>query len=341
MNEYDLIGDIGYDITPQLVQAMLAKANGEDVTFFMASLGGSLDDGITINQLISKYPGKTYGVLIGNTASAGTIAILGCDTVEAKNTAPFLIHNAIDGRGGNAIELRKQAAMLDKHDKIMIGIYKKKTGLDEQAIIDLMAKEDWLLPEEAQKLGFIDSISESSKLVAYYPNNKLSAELLNKLNAKMSLFKSKKHTFVHAFKDGTQILADAEDLAADVEIAPVGAATLEDGTYELVDGSMITIKDGSVTEVKEPEPMAGMDVEAVADAAATAAVEALTPVIDEMRAEFNEKIQALVKTPSGGKVPKEPKVPSGALKPEKSVTARVREKVKANFEERKKAREGK
>lgn len=336
--EFDLIGDIGEDITPQIVQSMLKEADGEDVTFYMASLGGSLDDGITINQLISKYPGKTYGVLIGNTASAGTVAILGCDKVEAKNTAPFLIHNAIDGRGGNSRELRKQAEMLDKHDKIMVGIYKKKTGMDEQAILDLMAKEDWLLPEEAKKLGFIDSISESSKLVAYYPNNKLSKELSNKLKAKMNLFKNKKHTYVHALKNGTNILADAEQLAADVEVAPVGAETLEDGTYELADGRMITIAGGSITEVTESSPGADVDVEAIAESAATAAVEAITPLIDEVKAEFDKKIQALVKSPSGGVIPKETQK---SKKPELSVTAKVREKVKAQFKERKKAREGK
>ena len=174
MKEYDLIGDVGYDITAQQVSSMLAMANGEDITFYIASLGGALDHGITIHGLIKKYNGNTRGVLIGNTASAGTVIGMGCDKLDANASAPFLIHNSSDPEGGNAETLIKKAGQLKRHDALMVSIYKAKTKLPESTIKSLMQKEDWLTPAEAKSYGFIDSvITAKYKAVAYHSENKL------------------------------------------------------------------------------------------------------------------------------------------------------------------------
>ena len=255
MTEYDLIGDIGSDITAQGVSQMLQEANGDDVTFYIASLGGSLSEGSTIYGLIKKYKGSTKGVIIGNTASAGTIAILGCNTVEANQNAPFLIHNSSDPVGGNAVELRSKANQLEKHDKIMLSIYRDKTGLPDAKIVELMAREDWLMPDEAQEYGFIDTVIETKyKAVAYF-GSPLSQELLIKLNTKMKLFSKNKEvtaTGVLALKDGKQLLINAEAAAKGVEVQPIGAAsTLDDGEYELADGRKIVVAGGIIKEVQE------------------------------------------------------------------------------------------
>lgn len=310
MLEFDLIGDIGSDITEQGVSAMLKEANGEDVTFYMASLGGSLSSGSTIYGLIKKYPGKTKGVIIGNTASAGTIAILGCDEVVANQNAPFLIHNSSDPTGGNAKELLAKAAQLEKHDKIMLSIYRDKTGLPDAKLIELMDREDWLSPEEAKEYGFIDAVIGASKVVAYYPNNdKLTKDLLTKLDNKMlKIFgKDKKDvqaTAVLALKDGKQLLINAEKADKGVEVAAIGAAaTLEDGEYELSDGRMIVITGGVITEVKEKAAPAMPDAKADTEAIVTAVVAVVKEQIDAVKADFKAelaKISSSHKPPKGG-----------------------------------------
>lgn len=288
MKEFNLIGDIGIDITPVGVNQMLAEANGDDVTFYMASLGGSLSDGNSIYGIIKNYKGNTKGVIIGHTASAGTIAILGCDAVECNSNSPFLIHNSSIPEGGNAAELKKKASELEKQDKMMLRIYQGKTGLPEAKIAELMAKEDWLTPEEALSFGFIDSVIEPQyKAVAYYSASSISEVLQTKLEKKMNIFKKNKDAKPHllALKDGRNILASAEAAAEGVEVAPLGAMTLEDGEYELSDGRKISVSGGVITEVKEME--AAADAPTAADEATVNAVAAIVAESEaRMRTEF-------------------------------------------------------
>lgn len=342
MMEFDLIGDIGIDITPIQVSTMLASAEGEDVTFYIGSLGGSLTDGQTIYGLIKKYKGKTKGVIVGNTASAGTIAILGCDTVEAYESAPFLIHNSSDTTGGNARELKEKAVMLEKLDKMIVSIYKEKTGLPEDKINELMLLEDWLTPAEAQEYGFIDSITTNVvKAVAYYPNNKLSSELLNKLENKMKnpFKKNVETTYLLALKDGQHILASAEQPELGVEVAPVNAASLEDGSYELADGRTIKIADGKIEEVKEKEAQAAEEsTQEIIDTVVDSVTEVVAAKFNEMQATFDAKIEALKITGSKGKAPRDTGTPKGQER-KIDVHARVKEKVQANFNKIKAKRE--
>ena len=123
MIEYDLIGDVGYEINSTTVGFMLNEAKGEDVRFYIATMGGDISEGILIKGLIDKYRGNSEAVLIGHTASAGTIIALGCDKVYCNRNAPFLIHYSINTQGGNKEELSRVIKQLEVHDKILINIY--------------------------------------------------------------------------------------------------------------------------------------------------------------------------------------------------------------------------
>lgn len=325
MLEFNLIGNIGSDITPQLINSYLAEANGEDITFYIASLGGSLSDGRTIYGLIKNYKGKTRGVIIGDTASAGTVAILGCNTVDCDSNSPFLIHNSWDPEGGNASELRKKAVNLERQDKTMISIYKDKTGLPEAKIIELMAKEDWLLPTEAKQYGFIDNIIEAKYKVAAYiaQPGQISNELLTKLKNKMGLFNKKNEkNYPLALKDGNMLVINAEEVAANVEVMPLGAMTLEDGEYELSDGRMIVISGGMITEVKEVGDPAATGGEAETEAIVEAVSEVVVAEIDKIRAEFDEK---LGKISSKHQPPKSKETNPGQKGAQASVKSSVKE----------------
>ena len=341
MLEFNLIGNIGTDITPQLVNDMLTQANGEDVTFYMASLGGSLSDGRTINGLIRNYKGKTRGVIIGDTASAGTIAILGCNVVDCDSNTPFLIHNSWIPEGGNANDLRKKAANLDMQDKTMIAIYKNRTGLPEFKIAELMAKEDWLLPEEAKEYGFIDNIIESKyKVAAYFAEHgNISSELLTKLKNKMKLpFKKEDKAKVLntlALKDGKNLLINAEETAIGVEVAPLGAMTLDDGSYELADGRTIVISGGVITEVKEPEPeMSENETSAIVEAVGALVVSE----IEKVKTEIREEVKAEFSKISSQHTPPKGKETTPVKKPEMSVQSKVKAVTDGIFNEIKKSR---
>lgn len=127
-----------------------------------------------------------------------------------------------------------------------------------------MRASDWLSPVEAENYGFVDRVITSgikiaaSAMISEAQKGKVNDQLLIKLKAKMNLFGKNKAAKVDvlnilALKDGSNLLINAEIAATGVEVAPLGAATLEDGEFELADGRKIIVSGGVITEVKELE----------------------------------------------------------------------------------------
>jgi len=169
--EVDIIGDIGEDWfgdgnTLESVKAKFDNLNSTSLIINISSLGGHVHEGLAIRDLIHSYRGHTIGNIIGWTASMGTIVALGCDEVHISENSHFLVHNAWTGVVGNSAELRETAEELDRIDRRLVGIYKKKTNRADYEITELMAQERWLSPEEAIQWGFVDRIVQPSKMAA-------------------------------------------------------------------------------------------------------------------------------------------------------------------------------
>jgi ATP-dependent protease ClpP protease subunit len=123
--------------------------------------------------------------MFGRNASSSTFFSSAFDKVEISESGMFLIHNVWGGVVGNAEELRKQADEFEKHDDVIIDIYKKKTGLPKAEIKELMNLGKWYNAKEAKKLGFVDSIfkpSKSQNIIKQSIYNKYLPEMENNEN---------------------------------------------------------------------------------------------------------------------------------------------------------------
>lgn len=217
--EVDILGDIGDSFFEEgnTLESVKAKFDQIDSTYLViniASLGGLVSEGLAIHDLIRSYKGHTTAKIIGWTASMGTIVALGADEVHISENSHFLIHNAWTGVVGNSRDLRETAQDLDKIDRRLVGIYKKKTNRPDYEIADLMEQERWLSPEEAIQWGFVDHISTQSKIAASFTDKELIKAGLPKmpenLNTKLSEmnektikdeFASLKDWFVNTFQN--------------------------------------------------------------------------------------------------------------------------------------------
>jgi predicted RNase H-like nuclease (RuvC/YqgF family) len=96
---------------------------------------------------------------------------------------------------GEASEMRKTAALLEKISGEIADIYIKKTRLPYNKVQEMMDEETWLSADEAFSLGFVDSISDAIKVAAKYDVSKFKnitdKEIQNKLSVNL---KSKKMT---------------------------------------------------------------------------------------------------------------------------------------------------
>jgi len=343
MKELELNGNVGESITADSIKTFLNNNKGQDITFNISTFGGSLNEAIIIYNYIKSHSGKTIANLVGFTASAGTVIATACDEITMLDNSLFLIHNSSAKIEGNTYDFQKTASDLMKNDAIMVKIYKDKTGLSESEIISLMRKEDWLSPDEAKNYGFIDKIIPSNMKIAAYISYKdkillekaINKQLIIKLETKMKNIFSKKdkpadQVFVHALKDG-QFLANAETLAEGVEVAPVGALSLEDGEYELADGRKISIMtdENGVQKITLVEDVAAPEAVVDTEALIASVTKVVVDEIGKIRAEFDEKL---------GKISSQHKPAKGTLdsskeKP-KSVTASVNEitgKIRENI----------
>ncbi len=179
ITQIDILGDIGENWwtgeghTLDSVRSQLSEISG-DIKVNIASLGGSLIDGLAIYDLLKAYNGKVTTNIIGATASAGTIVAMGGDEVLISENSLFLSHKASMGVWGNAEDLRAAADDLDMFDSRIVNIYKKKTKKKDEDIKNLMNEDKWITAEEALNFGFVDSIYKPSKVLNSADLSKLS-----------------------------------------------------------------------------------------------------------------------------------------------------------------------
>ena len=192
------------------------------------SLGGDVFDGMAMYNVIKRREAKTTVYIEGIAASIATIIALGADEVIMAENSLFMIHNAWGGTSGEAKDMRKTAETLDKITSELTDIYVKKTGLSYDAVAQMMDEETWLNAEEAYKLRFIDTISDSIKVAAKYDvskfknitqeeiKNKLSININNKkmTNELKDWFNSKVEEIVTAVKGEVKVSADVAEQTA-------------------------------------------------------------------------------------------------------------------------------
>jgi ATP-dependent Clp protease protease subunit len=341
----ELFDDVSKDgsINVDVVRNFLNANKTQDITFKIATLGGDLAQAITIHNLIKSHPKKTIAEIIGLTASAGTVIAVACDEITMSDNALFLIHNGWTSITGNSFDLQKRMSDLQKNDALMVKIYRERTGMPDAAIQQLMKSADWLSPTEALEYGFIDSILPTDQKIAASVSEAqrslMPNILLTKLEMKMkNIFKKDAQVMnVLALKDGkTSLLINAEVPAAGVEIAPLGAATLEDGEFELADGRKITVAGGVITNVTEPAaavPAATVEETTAEVIAAVGAI--LKAELDPIKAEF-----ATLKATVSKHVPLKGTIPVPGAAPVLSVQSRVdayTEKIREEIEKSRKA----
>lgn len=170
--EIDLFGDIGESwfgdesISMEGVKNILNENQSKNLVLNISSLGGDVNHGFAIHDMLKMHKGQTTAKIVGLTASSGTIVALGADNVEMSENSMFLVHNVWTAVVGNAKDMREMADELDKFDDIAVNIYKNKTGKRKSQILSLMEEEKWINASEAKEFGFIDKVFKPTKAAA-------------------------------------------------------------------------------------------------------------------------------------------------------------------------------
>lgn len=171
MNEiliYDIIGQ--GDSTAHSVRKQLSAMTGK-VTVRISSPGGDAYQGVAIMNTLRNYPGHVTTIVDGVAASAASyIAIGGADTALMAPNSELMIHEAFRAANGNATQLEKMAADLNRISANIASIYAEKAGGTVDQWRSLMREETWFSAHEAVDAGLADGLANQEAPTAHADN---------------------------------------------------------------------------------------------------------------------------------------------------------------------------
>ncbi len=154
----------------EFLEDLTAIETCRDITVRMNSYGGDAGVSNTIhNRLreLSRNGTSLTCIVDGAAMSGGSLIMCACDTVKANPSSLIMIHKCWSFLWGgyNADELRDQAKSQDAWDQVQAEIYKRKTGLSDTEILQMMGETTYMTGREAFDKGFVDEILEDAEPV--------------------------------------------------------------------------------------------------------------------------------------------------------------------------------
>lgn len=163
MTDVMIYGEIGFETTTASVREQLANADG-DIVVRVNSPGGDVYEGIGILNALREYDGDITVVVESAALSAASFIAVGCGgRVVARPYSEIMIHKAWSMVAGNADDVRKKIADLERQDEKIAQIYAESAGGETSEWLDVMAAETWYTAQEALDAGLVDAIEEAKR----------------------------------------------------------------------------------------------------------------------------------------------------------------------------------
>ena len=137
----------------------LKQMGGKDITMYLSTPGGSIDEGTIIYNAIERYTGRVKIVVDSIAASMGSYILQAADERVVASNAKLMIHNPWGVAIGDSVEMRSMASVLDKYGEALVAKYAERSGKDAKEVAKLMDAETWYLGQEIVDAGFADSVS--------------------------------------------------------------------------------------------------------------------------------------------------------------------------------------
>lgn len=152
----------GYQVcSPRDIRRAIAdNPPGETLTVEINNRGGDMFSGFEIYSVLRGASCPTEAEVQSLSASAASIAMLGCQRVKATPVAQVMIHNPAVLQDGNQYDHQKTAEDLAKFAQSILNAYEIKCqGRRTRAeLAAMMDAETWLTVQEAAEAGLVDEV---------------------------------------------------------------------------------------------------------------------------------------------------------------------------------------
>jgi ATP-dependent protease ClpP protease subunit len=241
------------------------QANADTLIVHINSIGGDVNEGFAIHDVLKASGKKIITQVEGLCASIATIVALAGEERRMTSNSEFMIHCPVMFGGGTAEELQKQAEYLQEWEDKILAFYVEKTGSARNLIEPLYKEETYLFLDKAKELGFITDEVTDFKAVARITqpnNNKMATQ--EEIKKQNNLLKSIKK-MVKDLQGGARMvnvttgdgskLEFGDQIKEESEIAVGMTATIDGnpatGDQVLTDGRTLVFDSGKVSEIKD------------------------------------------------------------------------------------------
>ena len=255
------------DVTPAQVNAFLNKLGpNDDVQLDITSYGGSVSAGIAICNLLKQASAnghKTIAHVIGIAASMASAIACACDELKIDANSFLMLHLPWTMTMGNAIDLRKEAEVLDQYKDALIAIYRKKFDMWDDGIEKMLAAETWILGDSASLFGL------KAEVIPTAEPFRIAASL------KMPKFKNLPKALKEIIMEKEEEMKKVDD---------------EVKNEEVVEENVEETKAEVVEETKAEEPREEMVAKAEVDKRVSGMQSAMAKQMDAMKKDYEAKI---------------------------------------------------
>ncbi len=254
---YSWDGEDGVFSLDFVQKVFAANPSETDFRFNIHCAGGEVEEGFAIYDWL-RTSGKNIYMNIEGCCHSMAVTLLLAAPAENRSANPnavALIHEVQGGACGSTTEVSAQAYTMKVLQDRILDIYAERTGGDRATLEAMMKEGKEHNAKELLALGFV------SKINSYNTNIKL-----NKFNmAEKKTLLSRATSLVNKIHDmlGGQVVdydfVDDEgnvlfSTESEDDNLEVGMSASPDGTFTIADGRTVTIADGVITEITEPEP---------------------------------------------------------------------------------------
>ena len=233
------------------------------------SPGGDVFQGFAMYNAL-KNTGKEIKVQINGVCASIATLIAGAASpgkLLINEQSQYLVHNPrFNNISGDAQELRAGADQLDQIKTLLINVYRKRTGMSEQALWEVLNAQRPMTAQQAKELGFVDEVMESMKAVAYadikflkYMEQNTILQAIENLGKQIKeIWKPKNDiqkpvNMTVTTTDGVVLMVMSEDADwVGKQVSTEDGQPLQPGNYTLKDGSVLVVGENStIAEVKQ------------------------------------------------------------------------------------------
>ena len=167
---YDEIGPWGVSAAG-FRAGMDSVKDADTIDLEINSYGGDVFAGLSIYNMLMASGKKINVKVMGVAASAASLIMMAGSTRSMPKNTMVMVHNPWGVAIGNSAEMRETADLLDKIGVGLHETYAKVTGLGDDELKAMLAKDTWLSADESLEFGFATEVTDEIEAQASFDIN--------------------------------------------------------------------------------------------------------------------------------------------------------------------------